>query len=459
MRFRKVLVVLLATGCTVASLLTPAAAVTTGPAIDNSSLMNGGMPCSSSTPPVLGYFADELKVLGTDPNPPFSSNYTFTFAIWPQSDPTTVTTFSTTNYAVTDLARGYVPAGTLSSGANYSWHVQLSDANGTSPWSQTCTFSYDNTAPQTPTISSSNFPPGYYTPGPIGQLAQFTLSGNGDPDTAGFVWDWGNILPVAGCSYSGPQGQLVCPDPLSVPGVVRADAPGGTANLALSPPHGGPLELTIAAVDRAGNESGQVSYQLFVPLSNPTITVTSSQPICGKKATVTFAPHDGVSDVVSYTYTAEGGGDQPVTVRADRNGQATATVDVSSQPFGITAASISSNGFRSSFGYAGLDVNPQPNVSSDVYQNYAQPTGGVGVTGSFTFNPPFDGRPVTGYRYRFHTGPSRTVSADPNSQSATIQYTPTRAGTDTLTVQSINGDGSGGSCQASYTFVVAGPPR
>jgi hypothetical protein len=451
-------VVLLAAGSAVVSLLTPASAVAGGPAIDNSSLMNGGHPCSATTPPIVGYLASQLEVLGTDPNPSQDSEYHFNFAIWPLSDPTAVTAFSTTNYSIDRLARGRVPDGTLSSGSSYSWHVQLSDTNGTSPWSQTCTFSYDGTPPQTPTISSGNFPPD--TVGPVGQLAQFTFNGNGDPDTAGFAWAWGDLLPVPGCSYSGPQGQVICPDPLSVPGVVRADSAGGTASLAASPPHSGTIDLTVAAVDRAGNESSNITYRMFVPDSGPTVTVTSSQPTCGTKLTVSFAPHAGVSGVLSYTYTVQTmNGEPPVTVRANRAGEASATVDVSSAPFAITATSLSSNGFQSSVGYTGLDVNPQPTISSDVYQNSGQPTGGVGVPGTFTFSPPFDGHQVTSYQYRFPNGAPATVAADPNSQTATVQFTPTHAGTQTLTVQSINGDAPGGSCQASYTFVVARTPR
>ncbi|MBV9822437.1 MAG: hypothetical protein JO144_09360 [Actinobacteria bacterium] len=443
-----------------ASLFTPAAGATAGPAIDNSSLMNGGMACSTSTPPVLGYFASQLEVLGTDPAPTSDSRYQFTFAIWPQSDPTAITTFSTTNYSIDRLARGQVPAGTLNSGSTYSWHAQLSDTNGTSPWSQTCTFSYDATPPGQPAISSSNYPLDGSAPGPVGQLARFTLDGSGHPDTAGFAWTWGDDLPVPGCAYSGPQGQLVCPDPLSVPGTVRADQPGGTAGLVLNPPHDGPVDLTIAAVDRAGNESSHVTYRIFVPYSGPVVTVISPQPTCGSKATVSFAPNPGVSGVVSYTYTLQDmNGEPPVTVRANRSGQATATIDVSSQPYAVSATSLSANGFRSSVGYASLDVNPQPTVSSDVYGNSGQPAGGVGVPGTFTFSPPYDGHQVSGYRYQLPNGPARTVAADPNTQTATVPFIPTRAGSQTLTVQSINGDAPGGSCQASYTFVVAGTPR
>jgi hypothetical protein len=450
-------VVLLAAGSAMASLLTPATAAAGSPAIDNSSLMNGGMPCATSTPPVLGDFASQLEALGADPNPSLDSQYHYNFAIWPQSDPATVTTFSTTNYSINQLARGRVPDGTLSSGTSYSWHVQLSDTNGTSPWSQTCTFSYDATPPQPPTVSSSNFPPD--TVGPIGELAQFTFNGNGDPDTAGFAWAWGDSLPLPSCSYSGPQGQLICPDPLSVPGVVRADSAGGTASLAVNAPHSGPLRLTVAALDRAGNESSKITYWMFVPDSGPTVTVTSSQPTCGAKLTVSFAPHAGVSGVLSYTYTVQSmNGEPPVTVRADRAGNASATIDVSSQPFAIDATSLSSNGFQSSMGYTGLDVNPQPTISSDIYQT-GQPGGGVGVPGTFTFSPPYDGHQVTSYQYRLPNSPPRTVAADPNSQTATVQFTPTHAGTQTLTVQSINGDAPGGSCQASYTFVVASTPR
>lgn len=457
MRLRKVLVVLLAAGCTVASLLTPASAVTTGPTIDNSSMMNGGMPCATSTSPALGYFATQLEVLGTDPAPPYGSHFVYSFAIWPQADPSAVTTFSTTDYNISYLARGQVPYGTLSSGTSYAWHVQLTDGNGTSPWSQTCLFSYDYTPPQLPTVTSSNFPSGCCSPGPVGVLPQFTFSGNGDPDTVGFAWAWGDILPAPVCISNGPQGQLICPDPLSVPGVVRADAPGGTASVSQNPPHDGPIDITVAAVDRAGNESQQVTYRLFVPYSGPTVTVTSNQPICGSStATVSFAPYPGVTGVVSYTYRLDFNSSQSVTVPADQNGLATTTIDVSSQPYAITATSLSSNGFVSSMGYASVDVNPVPTVSADVYQNSGQPVGGPGVAGSFTFSPPFDGHLVTGYRYQFSHGPVRTIAADQNSETAAVQYRPAGPGPETLTVQSLNGDAPGGSCQLSYTFVVAG---
>jgi hypothetical protein len=335
--------------------------------------------------------------------------------------------------------------------------VQLKTSNGTSPWSQVCTFRYDNTGPAEPTISSTNYPPYGEGLGAVGQFAQFTFDAGGDPDTAGFVYHWGADMPAGICSFSGPVGQLVCPDPFSDPDTVRVASPGGAASVSLNPVGVGPQTLSVAALDAVGNRSPVVRYEMFVPYSGPTVTQASSHPICGNVAKVVFAPHPGLTPVSSYTYSFDQG--PAVTVPADADGTAQVSIKENGSPGILQVTSTGANGFRSNEAYSWLNVNPQVSVYSPQYPNYGQPTGGVGKTGTFYFQPPYsEGPPPTAFSYRFANGPEQTVAAATDEwggTSASVQWTPTRAGQQTLTVQTINADGSPGTCTASYTFTVA----
>jgi hypothetical protein len=434
----------------------PTQAATSGPVIDNASLYNGGQACSAASPIPVGWLGGVLQAVGTDAAPSVS-RFAFTFAIWPTADPAAQTQVTASSGGSGALATGQVPDSVLVGGTSYSWRVQLTDDNGTSPWSQTCLFTFDVSSPSAPTVTSANFPPASQGTGPIGEPAQFTFDGHGDPDTAGFAYVWGVYPPAYVCTYnSGPQGQLVCPDPFTQSGTIRANAPGGTASVTLSPPDlFGTVTLSVAAMDQVGNRSQWVQYQILPPYTPPTITV-AQQPICGGSATISFAPYPGVQGVTSYSYSVDGD-NRTGTVAADAQGNATFTLPVTTSDYAIRARSNSANGYVSPAGYGSLDVHPLPSVQADIYVNSGQPVGGPGVTGTFTFSPPYDGHFVSGYQYRFGRDPFQTVAADPDWGTASVQYTPKHPGPQTLTVQSLNADAPGGSCQLSYTFRVADP--
>ncbi|HEV2887892.1 MAG TPA: hypothetical protein VGX49_13340 [Jatrophihabitans sp.] len=449
------LLAVLVTSCVLAA-LTPlgTAQAASGPTIDPASLVNGGRPCSATTPPqILGFAAGILQAVGYD-DTYSSSGFDYTFSIWPLTDPAAAWSVTREGYDSGRLVSVQVPDSVLADDGSYAWQVQLATSNGTSPWSQVCTFSYDHTAPATPTISSANYPPYGEGLAPVGQFAQFTFDAGGDLDTAGFQYVWGYDLPAFSCSYSGPLGQLECQDAFSEPGTVRAAKPGGVASLALNPVTAGPQTLTVAALDVVGNRSPAVQYQVFVPDSGPTVSQANSHPICGSLAKVVFAPHPGLTPVSSYTYTFDQG--PAVTVPADADGTAHVSIKENQEPGVLQVTSIGANGFRSSAAVTWLNVNPQVSVYSDVYTNYGQPVGGVGVSGKFTFQPPYsDSGPPTAFSYRFPNGATRTVAATDEFGSATVRWAPTRAGQQTLTVQSINADGSPGTCTTTYTFTVA----
>jgi len=454
MRTPKLLTALVA-GCALVA-LTPlgTAHAGSGPIIDANSLTNGGKPCSATSPPVvLGSFARYLQAAGTDDTYSYSG-YHYIFTIWPVADPAAATSITTLGSDSGWEATTQLPAGVLIDGGSYAWRVQLTTSNGTSPWSQTCTFSYDNTAPAAPSISSPNYPPYGQGVAPLGQLAQFTFDAGGDPDTAGFEYSWGTDLSSLACSFDGPIGQLVCPDFLSEPGTVRANAPGGTASVTLNPVNHGMQFLSVAALDVAGNRSPVVRYVTWAPDSDPTVTQADSRPICGSVAKLVFSPFPGLPPVRSYTYSFDQGA--AVTVPAAADGTAQVSLKENREPAVIAVTSTSANGFRSSEAHVLLNLNPQVSVYSAVYSDYGQPAGGVGVTGEFSFQPPFsEGPPPAAFSYRFPNGSTRTVAASGEFGEARVQWAPTRAGQQTLTVQAMNADGSPATCETSYTFTVA----
>lgn len=454
MRLRRSLIVLVVAVMT--TVLVPTAdalSAGTGPTV--SDMVNGGFHCSTdvSRPRLVGPLGKILQVLGTDSSAGVGDQFDFEYRLWPAADPASVVVLTDTTSG--QLSNVTVPDGDLVSGADYRWEVRATDSAGTSPWSPTCAFSYDATPPGAPTVASSNFPTGTW--GPIGQLVSFTIT-DADPTAAGFVYGWGQDLPVQGCSYSGRHGELVCTNPLRQPDVVRADAPGAGTTIRLNaPPSGGPQTLTVEAIDRAGNTSRSASDTVYVPWSEPTVhRAGGSAQVCGTAITVRMAPHHGVGAVTGYTYSFESG--PPVSVSANAQGVAWATIPVSPDDSTFAAqlavTSVSSNGFVSTASWTSFDLHQQPSLSSDTYPRTGPPAGGPGVVGAFTFTPPVISFP-TSYEYQFDGGPVQTVAADPSTASATVQWAPTTAGPQSLTVRAVPGETAPESCAAHYRFRVA----
>ena len=454
MRMPKLLAVLLTSG--VLAALTPlgTAQAASGPTIDNTNLVNGGRPCTATTPPqVLGFAAGTLQAVGYDDA--YSSTFDYTFSVWPLTDPAAVRNVTARGYSSGRLVTAHLPADVLVNGSSYGWQVKLTTRNGTSPWSQVCTFGYDNTGPTAPSVSSANYPRFGEGASPVGEFAQFTFDAGGDPDTAGFYYAWTRDLPTYACSYSGQLGQLVCPDIFADSNTVRVASPGGSASVTLPPVSDGPQTLSVVAMDLAGNRSPAVQYETFVPWSGPIVSLAGGGPLCGDRiARVVFAPNPGLTTgVSSYTYTVDG--NPAVTVPAGADGTARVSMKGIRESTWLQVTSLSTNGFRSSNGYLFLDVNPQVFVYSPVYPNSGQPVGGVGVLGRFSFSPPYtDGSAPSSLRYRFPDGPVKTVAVEEYG-GASVQWAPVHAGQQTLTVQSMNADGSPTSCETSYTFTVA----
>ncbi|RGC65804.1 hypothetical protein C5N14_27005 [Micromonospora sp. MW-13] len=421
------------------------------PAVDDDHLYNGGFPCREQAPyPALPAQRATLQAVGNDADD--LDSLRLDVGAWPVGDPAARVELSQEHGRSGRIITVQVPDTALVDGTTYAWQARTSDGLDTSAWSRTCYFTVDRTVPPAAQVTSANYPTSDTGLTPLGEPGVFTLSGGGDPDVVGFAYAWESI-PVSGCSY-GDLGQLVCPDPLTVPGTVQTDVPGGSATLTLNPPRDFLNTLVVRSLDRAGNRSAETRYEIRVPDTDPTVTVVGDQPDWGDEATVRITPHAGVAPVTEYEYLLTGGTKQTVPAGPDGSATVTFTAD---EPTGyqLTVRSRSTNGWVSSEGSWSLRFNHQPpGVSSTVYPGL-QASGGIGVPGTFVFSPPSNWDEVSEYRYKF-TGDSayQTVAAGPDG-TASVTWTPPSRGIKTVSVYAVRPDGKQSYIAKSYAFRVA----
>jgi len=141
------------------------------------------------------------------------------------------------------FAETTVPDGRLADGGIYTWRAWQGSAPDTGSYSVLCEFEVDSTAPNTPTVSSSDYPAGVVSGG-VGESGNFTFAPNGSTDVVRYGWSLGDASGTV-------------------------DAPGGTATVTITPTRSGTAVLSVAAFDRAGNRSATPAVHQFV-IPSPT---------------------------------------------------------------------------------------------------------------------------------------------------------------------------------------------
>ncbi|SCL32634.1 hypothetical protein GA0070624_4527 [Micromonospora rhizosphaerae] len=172
---------------------------------------------------------------------------TATFAWWPVDRPAERTEW--TSYYSLDAPATFrydVPYGLMVDGVTYAFAVRAADEYDVSAWSPECRFTVDTVAPPEPTVSSTDYPPGWEGPGYGGPgiPGRFTFSANGADDVKGYYYgDWGPAHYVA------------------------AESLGASVTITYTPTSPGTHSLYVQSVDRAGNLSAEMTQYEFVVAS------------------------------------------------------------------------------------------------------------------------------------------------------------------------------------------------
>jgi hypothetical protein len=184
------------------------------------------------------FIATTMPVLRATVTDPTTASLTFR---WSLLDGTVVGEVTTTTLVVGGASQATIPAGDLSDGGTYSWQVRGNGADGPGPFSPSCEFGVDTTPPDVaPTVTSTDFPKNSFLD-VLGRSGQFTFDPNGVADVVAFRYTLTGDAPVTVDTTAG------------APRTVR-----------LTPLRSGPLTLTVASLDRAGNRSPSTTYSFFV---------------------------------------------------------------------------------------------------------------------------------------------------------------------------------------------------
>ncbi|WP_214633741.1 LamG-like jellyroll fold domain-containing protein [Nonomuraea sp. NEAU-A123] len=146
-----------------------------------------------------------------------------------------------------------VPSANAGDGANLAYRVRGADGVDFGPWGQWCDVTIDRKAPdKAPKVSSVTYPecpPPDYDPCPrgggVGRTGGFTLGADGVQDVAGFEYHL--------------YGQEV----------FKTNATSGAANILVTPPEDGSMDLYARSVDRAENVGPEYRYHFIVGPGTP----------------------------------------------------------------------------------------------------------------------------------------------------------------------------------------------
>ncbi|MFE2231712.1 DNRLRE domain-containing protein [Streptomyces sp. NPDC059442] len=212
-----------------------------------------GGTCDYSSPfPSIGKSDITFSAKGTDTD----GNLRYVhIKIWPTND--SAHPIRDYNYSPTSdgTATVTVPWASFTHGTTYTWTAWTVDTEGaTSAWGPSgttayCQFVVDQTAPNSPTVTSSAYPPSgddesTWSTVEHGTPAPFTFSVNNDKNVVRYEY-----------SFNAPNYAQYF-DITATPGVDKT--------LTLSPPLAGPNTLYVRVKDAAGNISAPRTYAFFV---------------------------------------------------------------------------------------------------------------------------------------------------------------------------------------------------
>jgi hypothetical protein len=366
-----------------------------------------GTPCSAGTYYTGRDFSVNADQTDPDRNP--SDLLTTEVEYWPLSDPSHVTSVPTSQGSGPDgtFGNAYIRVGELAEGA-YAWHARTYDTRAYSAWSVACPFTIDKTAPNTPTVSSAEYPENPPAPtGGYGQSGTFVFTANGSTDVTQFL-------------YGTSPGSLFTR--------VIADSQ-GTATITITPRQIGVQSLYVVSLDRAHNASPVRQYTFnvrsYAVSAWPTGQVADPAGSRAALVTLHFTTQAG-NGLTTIAYAIDDGAWQSAPIGAD------GVLDVVTPPVTIGQHTLTYSG-RDGTGTSQFDssitfyAGDEPTVDSDGVYPIDGSGGGVGVTGVFTVTPYLaaDVRDVEYFTTQDTTPVDVPVDAD---GKARVHWTPTQTG-------------------------------
>ncbi|MFG2040071.1 hypothetical protein [Dactylosporangium sp. NPDC048998] len=378
----------------------------TPPAAPTRLTYSDGTACSDGTY-YTGYDLS-LNADQTDPDP--GDMLTTEIEYWPLTDPGNVTSVPTSQGSGGDgtFGVGFIRASAIAEGT-YGWHARTYDQRAYSPWSVTCTFAIDKTAPNMPAVSSVEYPENPPAPtGGSGQPGTFVFTANGSSDVVDFRY---------GTS------------PFSLYNRVAADALGGSATVRWTPRGVGEQTLYVASYDRAHNQSPVRAYKFNVRSYGVSVWPIEWAPdpagSLGVVVTMHFSTQVG-NGLTKFGYSVDGGEQHFAPVGADGIADV-ALPPIRSGEHTLTYSGLDSAGtvrFETSTIFYAVD---EPAVESDDVYPIEGSGGGVGVEGVFTVTP-FIGTGVQSVEY-FTTQDTNPVTVPIDADGkARVHWTPTQTG-------------------------------
>jgi hypothetical protein len=340
-----------------------------------------------------------------------------TYAYWPVDRP--------------DLRKVSGPSFDLSGftdGTVVAWSAQADDYTDLGPWSRTCYFTVDKTAPTTtPVVASRTYPAGNAYPGTGGPgvTGSFVFDAAGDTEITGFDWN----------SRDGGLGERAI-----------ANHPGGRAKVTVTPRRWGPASMEVAAVDAAGNRGPWVEYEYMVRNTAPFAVIEMN----GVGLTSHITLRSPAAETTEFGYAIDGGPEIRVPVVDGKGVGDLMFTSVGTKTFverTYAGKKVIGTGTEQ------VTVTDAPKVASAEFDFPGRPA--VGTRGSFTFTP--RAANVVAYRYDFGDGDIRQVDARPDG-SAAVDWSPEKGGSYAFTVSSVDVRGDVSQPATKSIFVLDDHP-
>lgn len=335
------------------------------------------------------------------------------FAAWPvEREVERVTRYGSTFGASGRSQTGW-DMSQYAQGTVVAWTARLSDGDDTSEWSEPCFVTIDAEPPASPQLVSDDYPSDGQPHGGQGIPGKLTFTANGSDDVVGYYW--------------GQYGEATA--------YVAAPSPGADVTVSFTPTDTAGFEsVAVRSVDRAGNSSERVTYDILVRRTAPEVTVE----VGGVGVPSRLHLSTIVEGVTAFGYRVDDATEQRIPAGADGTAEA-AVVFTSIEDARLQVSSYVGDrlvGTRSE----GVDVNDWPVVESeDFLSDDHDPQ--VGRPGTFTFRPRRAG--VTAYEYFLDEEWHRVEAAADGT--AVVSWTPTEStGLDqmTIVVRSLDVDGT-----------------